>query len=92
VPVGAGASTSWLTPIAAAHEAIYGAGSFSAVAGQFAKYWRRLVEEHGAEKCARVWAFSQREESRRPFRTAAYVAAHFLEFDPDAPAFPEDAA
>jgi hypothetical protein len=81
----------WLTPIAEAHERIYGAGSFAPLAGRFATSWKQLVDAHGGEKCARVWAFSQRDASQRKFRTPENVAARFRDFDPDAPAFPEDA-
>ena len=85
-----GKRETWLTPVADAHEAVYGAGSFDVLAGRFAKGWRRLVEAHGGERCARVWAWSQRDESRRQFNTPEFVAAHFGAFDPDAPAFPDD--
>ncbi|MHB1863404.1 MAG: hypothetical protein ACYCVL_10580 [Gemmatimonadaceae bacterium] len=95
-PRGGGTSrtsrTSWLTPVTEAHEHIYGPGSFAPLVGRFAKSWRRLVEIHGGEKCARAWAFSQRDERRRQFNTPEYVASHFNDFDPDAPAFPEDGA
>ncbi|MDE2467501.1 MAG: DUF1376 domain-containing protein [Bradyrhizobium sp.] len=80
----------WLTPIADAHEEIYGVGSFAPLAGRFAKSWSGLVAAHGAEKCGRVWAFSQKDESQRKFLTPEKVASRFADFDPDAPAFPED--
>jgi hypothetical protein len=88
-----GASETWLTPLHDAHEAIYGAGSFQPLAGEFAKFWRGLVDAHGAEKCARVWTFSQDcPEKERGFRSPKYVASRFAQFDPDAPGFPEAAA
>lgn len=87
-----GSRETWLTPIAEVHEQIFGIGSFAALAGRFAKSWKRLVEAHGAEKCARVWAFSQRDEGQRQFLTPEKVASRFSDFDPDAPAFPSDGA
>ena len=82
----------WLTPLCEAHESVYGVGSFGPMAGRFAKSWRKLVEVHGGEKCGEVWKFSQRDEDRRRFLTPEYVAGHFSEFDPRAPAFPEEDA
>jgi hypothetical protein len=86
------ADTSWLTPFCNAHEKIFGAGSFKPLAGRFAASWRRLVEIHGAEKCADHWRFSQGspESKQHRFNTVEYVASHFAEFDPKAPAFPND--
>ncbi len=87
-----GKRETWLTPIADAHERIYGAGSFAPLAGRFAASWKQLVDAHGGEKCARVWAFSQRDESQRKFLTPENVASRFSDFDPDAPAFSDEGA
>lgn len=83
----------WVAPIRDGHEKIYGAGTFTKrLEGQFAGSWGELVKVHGGEKCARVWSFSQTSasEKERPFRTPEYVAAHWADFDPDAPAFPAE--
>lgn len=84
----------WLTPLHDAHEALYGKGSFAPLAGEFARYWRRLVEKNGGEKCARVWTFAHTSgtERDREFRTPKSVASRFAQFDPDGPAFPQEAA
>ena len=79
--------TSWLAPIAAAHEKIYGKRSFTpALAGRFAKAWRGHVEEHGAEKCAEVWTFAHTTgtDEQRDMRSPEFVASKFGRFDPQA--------
>lgn len=75
-----------MAPLATAYEDIFGAGTFAAVAGEFAKYWRTLVVAHGGEKCAAVlrWAHDADNgtERDRSFRSPKYIAAHFGTFDP----------
>lgn len=75
----------WLTPLASAHETVFGKGSFGPVAGRFARAWKTLVDAHGGEKCAAHWTHAMSDESRRPFNTPEYVASHFADFDPGRP-------
>lgn len=74
------ARESWLTPLCEAHEAINGLHSFAPLAGQFAKWWKPLVDEYGGEKCAKHWTNSQTSEPKKdiPFRTPQKVASEFM--------------
>lgn len=84
----------WLAALRDAHEAIYGQGTFiKRIEGRFASAWGELHRAHGPAKCADVWRFSQDcSDKERKFRTPEYVAEHFADFDPKAPAFPRTEA
>lgn len=82
-----------LEPIRLAHERVNFPGAFTAATAKaFRAHWTGLVRHLGAERCARIWEASQRDQAQRRFHTIAKVAANPSMFDPDRIVDGEEAA
>ena len=83
-----------MTPLAEAWEAEQGEGSFPF--GRAAKALKPLVDAHGGAEVAKrlgYWLRSLRRRNELKYldTSCGKFAATWSEWDPDAPAFPEDA-